>query len=543
MTTSFEQSNPNILGADILVVDDTTTNLRLISHILTERGYRVRGVTSGPTALKAATVKPPDLLLLDINMPEMDGYTVCRELKANEQTQHIPIIFLSALSEAKDKVKAFEVGGVDYITKPFRFEEVLVRVENQLTLQYIQRQLAAQSLTLQEFSTNLKELHRLDTTDHAKLSDRFDDYLATGCRLLGLSGGVVSRIKTELYRVVAMYTATELQPMERVPLSQTYSAQVVYEQQTMAYHDASRVPQLDAAKYSRELGVQTYIGTPLWVRGEIYGTLVFMDETARSQPFASREIELVELMAQSLSKVIATHQADERRLRAEMELRVEKQKSEKLLFDVLPQKIAQRLTQAHESIAEQFDSASILFADIVGFTQLSTQMSPFTLVHLLNEIFSQFDAFVEQFQLEKIKTIGDAYMVAGGLPTERPGHLDSMAEMAIAMQDCVAAFAHDQFPDADTQQPILQIRIGIHTGPVVAGIIGKKRFTYDLWGDTVNVASRMESSGRPGKIQVTEAVYADLRDRYQFERRGEVDIKGKGQMCTYWLTGRAGDRG
>ncbi|NEO83326.1 MAG: response regulator [Spirulina sp. SIO3F2] len=539
MAASFGQSDPNILGADILVVDDTPTNLRLISQILTNRGYRVRGVTNGPTALKAALVKPPDLVLLDINMPEMDGYTVCRRLKAAPQTVKIPVIFLSALSDASDKVKAFEAGGVDYITKPFRFEEVLVRVENQLTLQYIQRQLAQQSLILEQFSTHLKELHRLDTNDHVTLTDRFDDYLSTGCRLLNLTSGSVSCIEGEQYQVIATHTEPDgIAPQDNVPLAQTYSAQVVKSQQTQAYHDVSQVHELTDATVSHNLGVQTYIGAPLWVRGQIYGVLVFMDSGVRSHPFTDREVELVELMAQSLSKVIATHQADEQRLQAEQALRLEKQKSEKLLFDVLPQEIALRLTNANESIADQFNSASILFADIVGFTELSAQRSPFALVQLLNDIFSQFDAFAEQLGLEKIKTIGDAYMVAGGLPTERADHVEAIAQMALRIRAYVADFSAAQFPERNSTQPMLQIRIGIHTGPVVAGVIGAKRFTYDLWGDTVNVASRMESSGDPGQIQVTEAVYNALKDHYRFEARGEVAIKGKGLMLTYWLIDR-----
>ncbi|MEM8640356.1 MAG: adenylate/guanylate cyclase domain-containing protein [Cyanobacteria bacterium P01_G01_bin.54] len=540
MAPSFGQSDPSILGADILVVDDTPTNLRLISQILTNRGYRVRGVTSGSTALKAALVKPPDLILLDINMPEMDGYTVCSRLKAAQQTAKIPVVFLSALNDAADKVKAFEVGGVDYITKPFRFEEVLVRVENQLTLQYIQRQLAHQSRMLEEFSTQLKELHRLDTNEHATLADRFDDYLATGCRLLNLRSGSVSRTINAQYQVIAVHVELEgIAPQSDVPLAGTYSAQVVAHQQTRAYPDVSQVPELAQASVSQGLGAQCYIGAPLWVRGNIYGVLVFMDQTARSRPFSNREVELIELMAQSLSKVIATQQAEEQRLAAEQALRLEKQKSEKLLFDVLPQQIARRLTEANESIAEQFESTSILFADIVGFTQLSDQkMTPFALVQLLNEIFSQFDALAERLGLEKIKTIGDAYMVAGGLPSPKTDHLEAMAEMALAMQTAVDALSWAHFPEQDAQDPVLKIRIGIHAGPVVAGVIGTKRFTYDLWGDTVNVASRMESSGLPGKIQVTEAVYHTLQACYSFEERGTVEIKGKGTMCTYWL----GDR-
>jgi adenylate cyclase len=210
---------------------------------------------------------------------------------------------------------------------------------------------------------------------------------------------------------------------------------------------------------------------------------------------------------------------------------LEQEKSERLLLNILPAAIAQRLKQDHSPIAEQFNEATILFADIVGFTPLSARLSPLELVDLLNLLFSEFDRRAEKLGLEKIKTIGDAYMVAGGLPLPTPNHTEAIAEMALSMQQAVEIFQRDR-------QESLQIRIGIHTGSVVAGVIGTHKFIYDLWGDTVNTASRMESHGLPGKIHVTEEVYQCLRDRYVFERRGALPIKGKGIMITYWLLRR-----
>ncbi len=227
---------------------------------------------------------------------------------------------------------------------------------------------------------------------------------------------------------------------------------------------------------------------------------------------------------------------------AEEALRAEQEKSEQLLLNILPQVIADKLKQnlrsfsedalvEHRSavlIAEQFDEVTILFADIVGFTPLSARISPQQLVNLLNEIFSTFDQLAEKHGLEKIKTIGDAYMVAGGLPMPRNDHIEAIAQMALDMQKAITQF------QADKGEPF-QIRIGIHTGPVIAGVIGIKKFIYDLWGDTVNVASRMESQGEPGRIQVTAVTYERLQDKYLFEQRGTIPVKGKGEMKTYWL--------
>ncbi len=211
-------------------------------------------------------------------------------------------------------------------------------------------------------------------------------------------------------------------------------------------------------------------------------------------------------------------------------LTAEQQKAEQLLLNILPAAIAGELMQTKASVPQHFDEVTILFADIVGFTSLSNRLSPIRLVDMLNQIFSAFDSLAEQLGLEKIKTIGDAYMVAAGLPTPKEDHAEAIAEMALAMQQVTASF------QAELGEPI-EIRIGINTGVVVAGVIGTKKFIYDLWGDAVNVASRMESSSEPGQIQVTAATYERLKDHYRLEKRGCIAIKGRGEMETYWLRG------
>ncbi|WP_049558149.1 adenylate/guanylate cyclase domain-containing protein [Limnoraphis robusta] len=243
-----------------------------------------------------------------------------------------------------------------------------------------------------------------------------------------------------------------------------------------------------------------------------------------NQPIFDENGHLIEVLS------VATD-TTERRL-AEETLRLEREKSERLLLNIFPKKIVERLKEEKQGlIAEKYDEVSILFADLVNFTALSERLTPIQLVKLLNEIFSTFDQLAEGLDLEKIKTIGDAYMMAAGLPLPREDHAEAIADMALSMQLVI-----DHFPFAYGEA--LQIRIGIHLGSVVAGVIGTHKFIYDLWGDTVNIAYRMESSGEPGKIQVTEAFYEQLKDEYIFEKRGLIPIKGKGKMMTYWLIGR-----
>ena len=366
----MNSNETSTIKADILVVDDTPHNVRLLSIILSQQGYQVRKALNGERAIAAVQEFPPDLILLDVMMPEMNGYQVCEQLKASPKTRSIPVIFLSALDDVSDKVKAFEVGAVDYITKPFQEKEVLARVENHLTIQSQQRLLEEQN----------------------------------------------SRLEKEI----------------------------------------------------------------------------------------------------------------KERKRVELALRLAQEKSDRLLLNILPAKIAEKLKKSEGSIASRFESATVLFADIVGFTSIAARISPLELVSLLNQIFSDFDKLTEKHGLEKIKTIGDAYMVAGGIPVPREDHAEAIADMALDMQSAIANFQTDIGAS-------FEIRIGIHTGPVVAGVIGTKKFIYDLWGDTVNVASRMESLGLPGYIQVTAAIWELLKDKYVFEERGAISVKGKGDMMTYWL--------
>lgn len=204
------------------------------------------------------------------------------------------------------------------------------------------------------------------------------------------------------------------------------------------------------------------------------------------------------------------------------------QKSERLLLNILPEMIAEQLKQQPTTIADSFLEVTVLFADIVGFTELSTRTSPAELVELLNTIFCLFDQLAERHGVEKIKTIGDAYMAVAGLPNQSNDHAPTIANMALDMQIAIATF------NAENNQ-LFSIRIGISTGPVVAGVIGLKKFAYDLWGDTVNTASRMESHGIAGSIQVCEATYQLLKDRYLLEKRGLIQVKGKGEMMTYIL--------
>jgi class 3 adenylate cyclase len=254
------------------------------------------------------------------------------------------------------------------------------------------------------------------------------------------------------------------------------------------------------------------------------------DFTARTR-VASRDE--VGQLGENFNEMAATIQLHNERLeelvaQRTAELVAEQQTSERLLLNVLPAPIAQRLKSGERVIVDRFDDVSVLFADIVGFTSMSSRTTPEHLVTMLNELFSLFDTLAEKHGLEKIKTIGDAYMVVAGIPQQVPDSAIAMGHMARDMIAGIEAYGKRTGTE-------LTIRVGIHTGAVVAGVIGQKKFIYDLWGDTVNTASRMESHGLPGRIHVTESTYQLLKAHFPFEARGPVEIKGKGAMSTYLM--------
>ncbi len=237
---------------------------------------------------------------------------------------------------------------------------------------------------------------------------------------------------------------------------------------------------------------------------------------------------MVERLADAIDEAEA-RTADSELQRSELE--EERNRSETLLHNILPSVIAGRLKQGESTIAETYPEVTVLFADIVGFTKLSEKLGPKQIVSMLNDIFQRFDKIAMDVEVEKIKTIGDCYMVVGGVPDRRSTHCQQIAEFAIKALESFNEYAREFV------EP-LQVRVGIHTGTVVAGVVGTQKFSFDLWGDVVNVASRLESTGSPNRIHVSDAVQVRLHDDYDFEERGDVEIKGKGSIHTWFLEGR-----
>ena len=661
--------------AEILVVDDTPINLRLLINLLRENGYKVRPVPDGNLAIESVKKSQPDLILLDILMPNIDGYEVCQKLKSDPNTESIPVIFLSALNEGLDKAKAFQVGGADYITKPFQVEEALARVNHQLTLRSLQAELQQKNQQLTEQNARMKqeirdrrqaemEIRLLLVTTGAinrapDLQSAFNNILKMICQTLQwdlAETWIPNAEGTILECSQGCYLKdSSLSEFRQKSKSLTFGpgvgipGRIWLSKRSEWIEDISSAdPQmLMRSQLATEVGLKSAFGIPILADDKVLAIWIFYQKTISA--YQSRMVELVQAVAAQIGALVQRKQAEdalriaeqryhsivenaidgifqstpagrylsvnpalakiygyaspeelmlgmkdishqlyvdlnrrhefiaaidtdgavsgfeslvyrkdgtqiwisenaravrdstgrllyyegtvsditERKL-AQQAFELQKARTEQLLLNILPQSIATRLQAGETPIADQFDQVSVLFADLVGFTKFSGQQTPAQLVELLNTIFSEFDQLATLHGLEKIKTIGDAYMVVGGLPKPRPDSAEAIALMALDMQAAINRLNA-------VKNRTFQVRVGINIGTVIAGVIGKSKFIYDLWGDTVNVASRMESSGLPGKIQVSAATYECLKDRFEFEQRGIIEVKGKGEMLTYWL--------
>ncbi len=406
-------------------------------------------------------------------------------------------------------------------------EDITQRKQTEAILQESETKLRMQQMALMELS----KCHPLYQGDLDAALEKITETAAFTLRAERVSVWFYNQDRSKL-QCVDLYELNSNQHGKGLEFSASdypaYFKALEAEERAIAAKDAHTDPRTCelAAPYLSSLGIYSVLDVPIRLGGRTVG-LLSHEHVGSPREWTLEEENFASYVGYMAS--LAMEASD--RKKAQAALRLEQEKAEQLLLNILPEAIAQRLKQQQSCIADSFESVSVLFADIVGFTQLSSQITAEELVNLLNQIFSAFDHLVDRHGLEKIKTIGDAYMVVSGLPMPRSDHAEAIAEMALDMQKAVIEFSNNTGID-------LNIRIGINTGPVVAGVIGIKKFIYDLWGDTVNIASRMESQGIPGHIQVTDFTYELLQHKYHFKHRGSVQVKGKGEMTTYFLTDR-----
>jgi PAS domain S-box-containing protein len=435
----------------------------------------------------------------------------------------------NVLPNPDGSVKYVIAAGIDITER--KLAEAALRTSEAQNRSFLQA-LQESKTRLRKQQTALVELAQCEPLYSGDISAAFSEIIKTAAYTLDVARASVWLYNNDYSKIhcVKLYEPGSQRYSEGMELAAVdYPAyfQALRLERAIAADNAYTDPRTQefSTSYLAPLGITSMLDTPIRLGGSTVG-VVCLEHIGTPRHWRLEE----QNFASYLAYMAALAMEARNRKQAEEALRVEKEKSEALLLNILPSAIAERLKYETDSIADSFADVTVLFADIVGFTELSCSVPPIELVKLLNRIFSTFDQLAEKHELEKIKTIGDAYMVVGGLPTPRADHAEAIAEMALDMQKAITDF------NVKTGETF-SIRIGINTGPAIAGVIGIKKFIYDLWGDTVNTASRMESHGIPGCIQVTQATYERLRDNYLFQERGVIQVKGKGEMMTYLLTG------
>lgn len=483
----------------ILVVDDASANLHMMRSLLQLGGDEVYTAHDGVEALAVLERQPIQLAIVDWMMPEMDGLELVQRIRNGQNARYIYLIMLTAVSDRAEVVKVLESGVDDYIIRGVQPRELLARIN-----------IGKRIIRLENDLQNALDDQRktLDQIERARQEwQATADSIPQLVCLLDRSGHVLRVNKN----------------IEAWGLSWSDSAPPMFFARLLAqvYDDFANDLSRDWMEISEQLkqGLECEYEALDANLGHYFA--VHFEPT---DPFD-------ELPERTSFAVLSIQDITERK-KLELALNRAHQETSRLLHNILPASIAERLRAGEETIADHFTGVSVMFVDLVGFTQLTQTLAPAQLIDLLNAIFSSFDTLTEKHNLEKIKTIGDAYMVVGGIPRPHPQHAQALVTLAL---DMFAAIA-----EINTSNGMaLQLRVGIDSGDVVAGVIGKRKFIYDLWGDTVNTASRMESHGVNGQIQLTANTYALLSDTSGITQRGEIEIKGKGRYLTYLLDPQA----
>lgn len=530
----------------ILIVDDTPTILELLQKMLIRQGYQVRVAGSGARALEAVKASLPDLILLDIMMPEMSGYEVCERLKADAQTRDVPVIFISALSETKNIVNGFTLGGVDYVTKPFQQKELVSRIKTHMTLRSVQKKLEEKNIQLEQINDNLTR----EVAERKRVEEALRLHAARLKIQRELHQSILAARSPETIAMAAIVRIRQLIPCQRAVAVAIGEDGTI---QTLAAESSGEIESVDVNVY-RELfedlslrdgrvrgsddlslpsrhspmqlalyaaGVRSYVFVPLLVQDELVGTLHL--EADRPHAFTHDHVTVAAEVASSLELAI-------RQARLYRQAQRERQRADELLLNILPASVADDLKETGTTIPQSFENVTVCFADIVGFTVIAAQYEPEFVIGELNDMFTAFDDIVERNQCERIKTAGDAYLAVCGMPEANENHAYNIVQSAIEMVEYLEA-------RGERAEVKWRMRFGVHSGPVVGGVVGIKKYIYDVFGDTINTTSRMESYSEPMRVNISASTYGLVKDRreFHFTEREEIQVKGKGTMRMYFV--------
>jgi PAS domain S-box-containing protein len=513
------------MNRKILVVDDNIHNSKLIEGILLadKAKYEVFFASDGLEGIDKARKIHPDLILMDMRMPELSGIDCLKVLQEDEFMKEIPVIFITAYKTNENFAEAFKYGAFDYITKPIEINELRSRIEKALsigqTLQRIrekinkyqeERKILEEKATLTESSPNAFVL--IDAKGNLEWANEGFEKL--------------HEIKFEDFKNTFGSNINDIKIYKDFTRGAIYSLQSKKATQVEAkYHLPSGTKKWFQISISPQLTKEGEIIKLIAVESDI--TLIKNKEEElfkqnRRMLIITERLELANSLLESQKVEIEEQKSL---------IEDEQEKSERLLLNILPFEVARQLKSKGKAGTRYYRHVTVLFTDFKDFSKNTRELEPIDLVSILDDYFAKFDEITGKHYLEKIKTIGDAYMCAGGLPLRNKSNPVDAVLAGLEIQEYIKKIKNDTRPGI----PNWDLRIGIHTGPVVAGVVGRKKFAYDIWGETVNTASRMEQMGEIGQVNVSEGTYDYIKDYFECTFRGKIEAKNVGQMEMYYV--------
>lgn len=510
----------------VLIVDDIKTNCELIREILKSSGndFIIEELYNGKDVLNFSKDFNPDLILLDLMMPEVSGIDVIDFLKKDPQTKEIPIIVITAYDSEENLLKSFNIGAIDYIKKPINKTELLSRINKVLDIKSYLNTVKEKIKIYEEKQKEYEELNII-----TKYSN--NAYLK-----LNLKGEIIWA--NEGFQQIHGYTLDEYKTLFGSTIFSICKDPEIFILFNKVIKEKTPVNFISKikTKNSEEKWLQIFI-IPKTNNGNIDSLLVTevdITNLKKKEEELNRQNQRMKIIMENLEKANRLLEDQKKEISRQKELLQEEQaKTEKLLLNMFPLEIAKQLKNKGTAVTRYYKMVTVMFADFKDFTRISKTLDPKDLVNILDSYFAKFDEIIGRHYLEKIKTIGDAYMAAGGLPLRNKSNPFDAVLAALEIQDFM-----NKLNDSKAIQnlPIWELRIGIHTGPVVAGVIGRKKFLYDIWGETVNIASRMEEAGHMGMVNISEATYEHIKEYFECIYRGKIEAKNIGKIDMYFVT-------
>jgi PAS domain S-box-containing protein len=511
----------------ILIADDNKMDLTLIANMLrsSKNGFSTLSASDGESACNLASSELPDLILMDWQMPNMDGIMAVKQLKSNIHTRDIPIIMETGMASSKNLQEALDAGAMDYIKKPIDKIELIARVKSALMLHDSYSEIKRQKRRIEEQIDELNKLSLIvKQTDNAVIMTN-----ASG-DIEWANEGFIKMYGYSLDEFRQKFGPTLFTASRNPNIEEKYE-ELQRNQSSVSYVSLCKT------KYGSSKWIQTTL-TPLF-DGNRIEKLVAIETDITLQKDAEialkQQNDDMQSLLGHLEKVNSLLEKQNQEILLQKQfLEEEQKKSENLLLNILPQHVALQLKSIGYANPRNYSKATVMFTDFQGFTQACEKLSPEQVVSALHSFFAAFDDIVVNHFIEKIKTIGDAYMCAGGLPLRNRSNPFDVVLAALEIQHFMRKLRES---DKGKELPNWELRIGVHTGALVAGVVGKIKFAYDIWGDTVNISKRIESACEVGKVNISEVTYAHIKDYFDCTYRGKIEMKNHGEMDMYFVLG------